>query len=148
MILKIWDKYLVLIRIKNLNIQVINSYNNCLSYSITVNEDDKFFAYINNVIFSGTWKSDKLNNFFDYNQGTLKFAFKTQPQITSQPKLEFSSKILDGGFIDKWLFMKTTDTNVITNVDYNTKTFSITNIRVSLSKGELNDKVETDKSII
>jgi len=78
----------------------------------------------------------------------LKFAFKTQPQITSQPKLEFSSKILDGGFIDKWLFMKTTDTNVITNVDYNTKTFSITNIRVSLSKGELNDKVETDKSII
>ncbi len=44
--------------------------------------------------------------------------------------------------------IKTIDINEITaKIDYETKTFTINNIKGVISKGEINDKIDNDKSI-
>ena len=103
--------------------------------------EEKFFVYINNVSFEGNWKSERIIDTFDYNFGSLDFKF-----VISNPKIELTSKILDGGYIDKWIEFKKSSSYVVSTINYITKTFSITNISVGLNKGELNDKIDLERS--
>ncbi len=102
----------------------------------------------------GDWDSNIKNfNFFDYNNGTFKFIFNsfsdkntTSLNITN---LDFDATFLDGGYIDKWIYLKIDKDNVFNTrafVNFTSKTFKILNFNTKVKNGKIIDKLDAGKS--